>query len=216
MEEDDCLAPVQLLEHRLVGGVTGPSVTKARRQVDAVGLQAVKCIADLGEGAVDIRHRQRGEKPVAPRMILHHLRSELVAQPRHPAHALRIETEPHTRDRGERKYRGRHTALVHLFERGGGGPIGDIRLQPAFAFPAHVALPGLDDLARIIVVVGVDQARCRLRQRLASRQERDCSRRGGERRQNAATGDGAVTMFMLHFKILPPRSADLVLQRGCI
>jgi hypothetical protein len=152
-------------------------------------------------------------------MILHHLRRELVAQPRYPAHPLDVEAEPHAWDRGEREDRGRNAALVHLVERGGGRPIGDIGLQPALTVPAHIALPGVDDLARIVMVVGVDEARRRrrrLRHQLASRQECYSPCGGGESRQNAASGGGALTMFMLHFEILSDRPADLVLRRGCI
>ena len=61
MHIGDCLAAIELLQHRLIGRIAEPLVAVIGLQVDAVGVQRIEDVFDLFQGGVDVHHRQRRE-----------------------------------------------------------------------------------------------------------------------------------------------------------
>ena len=108
MGEHQRLAAVQLLHHRLEGGIAQPFVAIAGEQDDAVGLERVEAVLDLAQAAFDVGQRQRREHAEAAGMIGGELGRIVVALARDAA-ALRVVADPDAGrgDRGDRRWRRR-------------------------------------------------------------------------------------------------------------
>ena len=115
MNEDDGLAPVELVHHRRERRIAEPFVAVARHQDDAVGLERVERVFDFLEAGIDIRQRQDGERAEAPRAVAGEFGAVFVADPRQ-RHRGRIVAVPDA-GRGDREYRGGDAGLVHVGDR---------------------------------------------------------------------------------------------------
>src|ERR1051326_2201304 len=121
----------------------------ARHQLDAVGLELVERVGDLGEGTVDVRQRHRGEMPEPRRMSRAELGGMLVDRAREPPRLVGADVmQP---GRREREHRRGDAVLVHLLEAARNGPVAHHR---ALAHLAH----DREILGRIEMMMHVDTA----------------------------------------------------------
>src|SRR5712671_3673113 len=179
MDIDHRLAPVELLEHRLVDRIAEPFVAVIRLNADAVSLQGIEGIFDFLEGRVDVDHRERREQAEAALVVAHHIGPEIVAGARHRGGAGGIKIEPGAGRGGEREHAGRDAALVELLDRLVARP-GDLGLEMrnlAGVFPVE---PRLLVGRRIEMMMGVDHLGARaLRSCPVGRQQARRPKRAG-------------------------------------
>ena len=88
VDEQPGAAPVELAEHRVEGGVAQVGPADVGEQREAVDVELVAAVGDLGHGGVDVGQRERGEQAEPSGMVddgapagLVHLAGE-VARPR--------------------------------------------------------------------------------------------------------------------------------------
>src|SRR4029077_12456463 len=159
MHEHNRLASIQLLEDRLIGGISQPSVLITRQEPDPICLENVKRVLDLAQAAVRVRERYHCKEAQAARVPLDEIGRVLV----YPARALRRRlrvAEPDTwRGKGENSRR--HRLLVHRGDRLLRTPAQPRRMNPS-ATGSGDALPLLRDVERRNeVMMHVNQAALR-------------------------------------------------------
>ncbi len=153
VHEHDRLAPVQFGEHRIERGLARPAVDIAREDADAVGAE-LRAVLDLGERAVEVRQRDRGEEAEAAGMGALHPGHELVAVARE--HAGVGVVAPPDAGRRDRAQGCRDAVLVHRRKRALGRPVEQRRRILAIGQPVarlHLVVGRQD------VVMNVDAAR---------------------------------------------------------
>jgi hypothetical protein len=115
MHEHHRLAPIDLLEHRRESGIAQELAGITRHQSDAVELENIERVIDLGQAAIGVGQRDGGEHAEPAGIIADQLRAELIAgagaRPRR-----RAVFEPDART-GDRIDGGGNAGLVHLLDR---------------------------------------------------------------------------------------------------
>ena len=129
--------------------MAGVALAVARHQLDAVGLELIERVGDLGERAVHVRQRHRGEMAEARRVGRAELRGMLVDGAREPPRLVRADMMQ--AGRREREHRRGDAVLVHLLEAARDGPVAHHR---ALAHLAH----DREIFRRVEMMVHVDAA----------------------------------------------------------
>src|ERR1700730_18947480 len=117
MDEDQGVAPVQSLHDGREIRMAGIALAVTGHELNAVRLERVEGVSDLGKRSVDVRHRHRSEMPVARRMGRAHRRGMLVDRSREPPRLLRAELmKAWWRQRQDRRA---NPVLIHFLEAAG-------------------------------------------------------------------------------------------------
>jgi hypothetical protein len=109
------IAAVELIHHGCEGAVAEPLLVHAGHEADAVGLQYVECILDLGEAAVDVGQRQGSEHTEPAGEIPGDGCRVFIALTRKRTRRG-IVAEPHAGRRDRRHCRG-YASTAHLLQR---------------------------------------------------------------------------------------------------
>ena len=93
MDVDDGSASLQLLHHRIEGGIAEPAIAIARHEHDPVRVELIESVFDLAQSAFDVGKGECGEEAKPFRMSLLHLCGVQAGFSRQ-ASALRYIAEP--------------------------------------------------------------------------------------------------------------------------
>jgi hypothetical protein len=115
MNEHNGTSPLQLLEQGLEPLVGQIHAVRVGKEDDAIQLQDIERIGQLGESAIHIRQWQRGEAAKPLWTLLYHPCGKLVAAPRQAARPRIVsDMNPWSGDRGDCNINGR---VVHQRQR---------------------------------------------------------------------------------------------------
>ncbi len=112
---DHRLAPIELVEDRVIVGIAEPFIADAGHQIDAVGLQHVIGVLDLAKGALDVEDRQHRELAEPARMVASELGDVIVPFPSQAARVFLVRPNAYgVRQRDDGRA---HAALFHVIDR---------------------------------------------------------------------------------------------------